>query len=353
MTQGNASTTIHKPVLSLLLGAATKRDYAVVSGDLYLNESTDDLQHKSAARRPSSVDDHDNVQKKPRIEECIPPLAKNSITGTLPYRCSYPGCEKAYRKKNKLEEHIRSHTGEVSTNVLHILFSQYSQLLRFTINLLQRPYVCPVEDCGKAYMRSTHLAVHARSHDETAGKPHHCTYEGCSSSFTTRQHLLRHRSLHERPLQFICNWEGCNAAFAKRYQLRNHTCTHTNKKPYPCTYEDCGSSFISLHKLQKHESTVHNEEKRYFCGHEGCNAQFLKWSQLQHHNKHEHEIMCPLCSKTFVKRHYLTLHIKYKHINEEQVECHWVGCNKTFVSVSPYFINNYDVNQCILNLSVL
>jgi hypothetical protein len=40
-----------------------------------------------------------------------------------PYPCTFEGCKKAYRKPSRLEEHERSHTGEVSSMGFARVFS--------------------------------------------------------------------------------------------------------------------------------------------------------------------------------------------------------------------------------------
>lgn len=55
------------------------------------------------------------------------------------FKCHWEGCEKGYKRREHLNRHIRSHTGE-------------------------RPYVCRVSDCRKAFTRSDNLINHYRVH---------------------------------------------------------------------------------------------------------------------------------------------------------------------------------------------
>jgi hypothetical protein len=59
----------------------------------------------AAAQKTSSVNQADNDDTR---------QTKRAKQKKKPYACTYPECTKAYDKPCRLEEHIRSHTGEVS-----------------------------------------------------------------------------------------------------------------------------------------------------------------------------------------------------------------------------------------------
>jgi hypothetical protein len=54
-----------------------------------------------------------------------------------PYRCTFEGCDKAYKKPCRLEEHLRSHTNEVSLYLMisHILLISLYILASFYMSL--------------------------------------------------------------------------------------------------------------------------------------------------------------------------------------------------------------------------
>lgn len=90
------------------------------------------------------------------------------------YFCTWEGCLKSYAKPVRLEEHLRSHTGE-------------------------RPYKCSYEGCGASYLRDTHLVAHMRTHLDEKDKPFKCEVGDCDKKFWTNQHLNRHVKLvHEQ-----------------------------------------------------------------------------------------------------------------------------------------------------------
>ena len=59
----------------------------------------------------------------------------------------------------------------------------------------QRPFVC--EECGKSYLRETHLQAHSRSHLPESKKPYICNESpDCTKRFWTLQHLHVHENTH-------------------------------------------------------------------------------------------------------------------------------------------------------------
>ncbi|KAH7108252.1 hypothetical protein BKA62DRAFT_681624 [Auriculariales sp. MPI-PUGE-AT-0066] len=219
------------------------------------------------------------------------PVASTSAARPKRYGCTYDGCDKAYTKPSRLEEHVRSHTGE-------------------------RPFKCL--SCNKSYLRESHLHAHARTHMNASEKLFKCATDDCERAFWTGTQLKVHQQVHKGVKPFACTVSECGAGFAKHNQLRAHVAeAHSppGTKPFQCEHEGCDKSFATNQKLTAHNKT--HLEKRYACMHPSCVSAenvliFTKWTQLQHHLRTAHPPTCPHPScgnRTFANPANLRAHL--------------------------------------------
>ncbi|CAO2588677.1 Krueppel-like factor 17 [Lemmus lemmus] len=96
-----------------------------------------------------------------------------------------------------------------------------------------RPYVCPYENCGKAYTKRSHLVSHQRKH--TGEKPYVCDWEGCTWSFFRSDELGRHRRIHTRDRPHKCS--ECGRQFMRSDHLKQHQKTHQRMPDFPTTLQ--------------------------------------------------------------------------------------------------------------------
>ena len=123
-------------------------------------------------------------------------------TSTNPeYYCWWSGCSRsstAFKAKYKLVNHLRVHTGE-------------------------KPFVCKVPGCGKAFGRTENLKIHSRVH--TGEKPFKCQFEGCEKTFSNSSDRKKHASVHMNGV-FECPLPGCERTYCHASSMRKHMKTH-------------------------------------------------------------------------------------------------------------------------------
>ena len=97
--------------------------------------------------------------------------------GDKRFHCPHPGCAASMFNVRTLSAHLKADHG------------------------MSRPFLCPMEDCGKPFASRAILAMHMNVH--TGNKPYKCTYEGCDAAFGQQSNLKRHYLVHtgERPVR--------------------------------------------------------------------------------------------------------------------------------------------------------
>ncbi|OCF44530.1 hypothetical protein I317_01602 [Kwoniella heveanensis CBS 569] len=266
-----------------------------------LHPTYSDQVSAQAKRGPESNDDDSEYDDQEAVRRPKASSSKSSRAGSLPpsrlerkFKCTHPGCDKAYFKPSRLAEHELSHTGE-------------------------RPHKCP--ECGQSYLRASHLTAHMRTHLSKDAKPYTCERGGCGKSFWTATHLKRHEEMHDRAEVYAC--EQCESTFNKAHLLREHVAlAHMPEgtKPFICSHEGCEASFRVRAKLKAHEKT--HDPTRYTCSHPSHGSEFPSfpvWSALQTHMHEAHPPICPHAEcngRAFKSVNHLKTHLK-AHAEQE------------------------------------
>mmetsp|Transcript_27324 Transcript_27324/g.93266 ORF Transcript_27324/g.93266 Transcript_27324/m.93266 type:complete len:426 (-) Transcript_27324:194-1471(-) len=113
------------------------------------------------------------------------------------------------------------------------------------------PIACPYQ-CGRTFKHATQKAIHVR-----------------------KAHTF------ERP--FVCKVEGCNKAFFSSGDLKTHTQTHSGDRPFKCSY--CDKALSSRNALKVHVKALHTLERPFKCEYPGCSITYMTRIDLDRHLK--------------------------------------------------------------------
>ena len=113
------------------------------------------------------------------------------------FKCSYEGCERAFKMRGELNTHYLIHTNAknfICTECglgFRTKMAMDSHTLRKHTNL--KPSI-PCEECGKLFKVKSDLYSHAMTHKARKERIHRC--DDCNLTFRTEKSLQRHLELH-------------------------------------------------------------------------------------------------------------------------------------------------------------
>ncbi|KAI3845852.1 hypothetical protein MKW92_045012 [Papaver armeniacum] len=248
-------------------------------------------------------------------------------------------CGASFQKPAHLKQHMQSHSLEVGGPPvkLHQVRLGYTPL-----NLFERPFRCPVNDCHSSYRRKDHLNRHLLQHQ---GKLFSCPVEGCNQKFAYKGNVKRHiEDMHEDEgssssnsqgqTQHICQEIGCGKVFKYASRLRKHEESHVKLDSVEaiCCEPDCMKYFANNDCLKAHVQSCH---QHVLC--EVCGTKQLKKNIKRHMRGHEIEgsterIKCSIkgCERTFATKSNLNQHVKAVHLQLRPFACRFPDCGQRF-----------------------
>ncbi|XP_063061332.1 PR domain zinc finger protein 10 [Engraulis encrasicolus] len=219
-----------------------------------------------------------------------------------PFKCSQ--CGKAFRDKEKLDQHVRFHGREAIA--CHICNKGFLSLEALDDHLQlhseQRSYSCLF--CTESFDRLELLKEHVRTHmvDGCYSCP------SCKKRFTDFIQVKKHvRSFHSEKI-FQCT--DCDKAFCRPDKLRLHMLRHSDRKDFLCS--TCGKQFKRKDKLREHMQRMHNPEREAKKADRSHRSKALK-QKLPTTDFESFMFKCRLCMMGFRRRGMLVNHLSKRH----------------------------------------
>ncbi|XP_044524912.1 PR domain zinc finger protein 10 [Gracilinanus agilis] len=167
-----------------------------------------------------------------------------------PFKCLQ--CGKAFREKDKLDQHLRFHGREGNC-----------------------PLTCDI--CNKGFISSSSLESHMKFHSDQ--KTYSCIF--CPESFDRLDLLKDHVAIHINDGYFTC--PTCKKRFPDFIQVKKHVRSFHSEKIYQCT--ECDKAFCRPDKLRLH-MLRHSDRKDFLCS--TCGKQFKRKDKLREHMQRMH-----------------------------------------------------------------
>ncbi|KAE8233166.1 hypothetical protein CF326_g1795 [Tilletia indica] len=154
-------------------------------------------------------------------------------SGKSEYVCLWEGCDRngrVFTQRQKLCRHLQSHTGD-RPHQCHICQKRFTETMTLSQHIraahtTERPYKCDFPGCNKAFSVAGSLTIHKRTH--SGEKPFKCPFEGCDKAFAESSNLSKHVRVHTGARPFIC--PECGHGFARPDGLERHKKVHLRQR---------------------------------------------------------------------------------------------------------------------------
>uniref|UniRef100_A0A3Q3J7W3 PR domain zinc finger protein 10 n=1 Tax=Monopterus albus TaxID=43700 RepID=A0A3Q3J7W3_MONAL len=221
-----------------------------------------------------------------------------------PFKCTH--CGKAFRDKDKLDQHLRIHGRDTYAFSCHICSKSFMSDSALEDHLLvhseSRSYSCLL--CPQTFERldllKDHVVVHAVDGCFTC--------PSCKKRFTDFIQMKKHiRCFHSEKI-FQCT--DCEKAFCRPDKLRLHMLRHSDRKDFLCS--TCGKQFKRKDKLREHMQRMHNPDREAKKADKTHRSKSLKL-KVPTADFESFMFKCRLCMMGFRRRGMLVNHLSKRH----------------------------------------
>ncbi|KAK2532751.1 hypothetical protein Q9233_005105 [Columba guinea] len=303
-------------------------------------------QHDESAVPTQSTMTADDMRRAKRIRNAA--LQHLFIRKSFrPFKCLQ--CGKAFREKDKLDQHLRFHGREgncpLTCDICNKGFINSGALeSHMKFHMDQKTYSCIFcpESFDRLDLLKDHVAVHVNDgyftcptckkrfpdfiqvrcrtdlkHCQVSGK--HCVYEFFQYRFCVTLHISsfsqnkgvpvkKHvRSFHSEKI-YQCT--ECDKAFCRPDKLRLHMLRHSDRKDFLCS--TCGKQFKRKDKLREHMQRMHNPEREAKKADRISRSKTFK-PRIASTDYESFMFKCRLCMMGFRRRGMLVNHLSKRH----------------------------------------
>ena len=226
----------------------------------------------------------------------------STILSSMATKC--PHCDFAADSEAQIERHLKklhSEDGKAfACEHCGKSFALKSNLLSHQkTHDLDKPFGC--DKCDKVYKQRNSLREHVlRSHDNISK----FTCTTCFEKFPSRHLLKNHERSHNGERGFVC--PECGSVFSGKQALESHMSKHSGEFTHFC--QTCNKGFNCQTMLYEH-SLIHSGEKPFSCdtcGLKFSNRGTLWVHKKRHENPKPYN--CPFCQKCFSHSSHLAVH---------------------------------------------
>ncbi|XP_033953548.1 PR domain zinc finger protein 10 isoform X1 [Pseudochaenichthys georgianus] len=221
-----------------------------------------------------------------------------------PFKCTH--CGKAFRDKDKLDQHLRVHGRDAFAFSCHYCNKSFISDSALDDHMLlhteQRSYSCLL--CPEIFDRLEMLKEHVKEHAVNG-----CfTCPSCKKSFSDFIQVKKHIRCFHSDRVFQC--QDCEKIFCRPDKLRLHMLRHSDRKDFLCS--TCGKQFKRKDKLREHMHRMHNPDREAKKSDRIHRSKTLKL-KVPTTDFESFMFKCRVCMMGFRRRGMLVNHLSKRH----------------------------------------